>query len=104
MGIALAISIPVSVLVLILLILGFTFDYVGQKQRHERQVLALQKGLPVPPEPVTVGPRSKVLLWIALVSPPICALVGLGITIWTWNRNLLADLGGPPSPWPGDIG
>jgi hypothetical protein len=86
MGIALAISIPVSVLVLILLILGFTFDYVGQKQRHERQVLALQKGLPVPPEPVTVGPRSKVLLWIALVAPPICALVGLGITIWTWNQ------------------
>ena len=70
MGIALAISIPVAVLLLILLILGFSYDFVGQKQKHERQVLALEKGLPVPPEPVTVGPRSKVLLWIAVVVPP----------------------------------
>jgi len=24
-------------------------------------------------------------------------------TIWVWNHNLLADLGGPPSPLPGDV-
>jgi len=86
MGIALAISIPVAVLLLILLILGFSYDYVGQKQKHERQVLALEKGLPVPPEPVTVGPRSKVLLWIAVVVPPIGALIALGVTIWAFSN------------------
>jgi hypothetical protein len=24
-------------------------------------------------------------------------------TIWVWNRNLLARLGSPPSPLPGDV-
>ena len=86
MGIALAISVPVAVLILILSIFGFSSDVLAQKLKHQRQVLALEKGLPVPPEPVTVGPRSKVLLGIALLAPPISALVGLAITIWAWNQ------------------
>jgi hypothetical protein len=85
MGIALAISIPVAVLLLILFIFGFSSDVLAQKLKHQRQVLALEKGLPVPPE-VTVGPRSKILLAIALLAPPISALVGLAITIWAWNQ------------------
>jgi hypothetical protein len=83
MGIALAISIPIVLFMMILL--GFTFMVVKQKLQHERHMLALQKGLPVPLEPVTAGPRSKLLLWIALLVPPFCALVALGITIWAFS-------------------
>lgn len=83
MGIALAITIPI--VVLIVLFLSFWFHYVKQKQDHERKVLALQKGLPLPPEPVTAGPRSKALLLIAVLIPVLGALIGLGFTIWAWS-------------------
>ena len=85
MGIALAITIPIVSLLMFLFLLGFTFDVKKQKLLHERHMLALQKGLPLPPEPVTAGPRSKLLLWIALLVPPFCALVALGITIWAFS-------------------
>ena len=41
---------------------------------------------------------------LALAGPPAHTYHYGTFTIWTWNRNLLADLGGPPSPWPGDVG
>jgi hypothetical protein len=86
MAIALAIGIPI--LLLIVIILTFWFHYAKQKMYHERQVLALQKGLPVPPE-LPAGPPPKALGPIAVVVPVFFALVGLGVTIWAWNQ-----------PWP----
>jgi hypothetical protein len=41
---------------------------------------------------------------LALAGPPAHTYHYGIFIIWTWNRNLLADLGGPPSPWPGDVG
>jgi hypothetical protein len=87
MGIALAILIPI--LLLVVIALSFWFHFVKQKMTHERHMLALQKGLPVPLEPTSAGPRSAALGLIALLVPPICALIALGITIWAWNQ-----------PWP----
>jgi len=84
MGTALAISIPIVLFMMILL--GFTFSVVKEKLQHERHMLALQKGLPLPQKPVTAGPRSKLLLWVALVVPPVCALAALGITIWAFSE------------------
>jgi hypothetical protein len=49
---------------------------------------------------VNIPPRNV----LALAGPPAHTYHYGIFTIWTWNRNLLADLGGPPSPWPGDVG
>ena len=51
-------------------------------------------------EGVNIPPRDI----LALAGPPAHTYHYGIFTIWTWNRNLLADLGGPPSPWPGDVG
>ena len=40
---------------------------------------------------------------LALAGPPAHTYHYRTYTIWVWNHNLLADLGGPPSPLPGDI-
>ena len=40
---------------------------------------------------------------LALAGPPAHTYHYKTFTIWVWNHNLLADLGGPPSPSPGDI-
>ena len=40
---------------------------------------------------------------LALAGPPAHAYHYKTYIIWVWNHNLLADLGGPPSPLPGDI-
>ena len=40
---------------------------------------------------------------LALAGPPARTYHYKTYTIWVWNRNLLADLGGPPSPLPGDL-
>jgi hypothetical protein len=45
-------------------------------------------------------PRRDIL---ALAGPPALTYHYKTFTIWVWNHNLLADLGGPPSPSPGDI-
>ena len=45
-------------------------------------------------------PRRDIL---ALAGPPAHTYHYKTFTIWVWNHNLLADLGGPPSPLPGDI-
>jgi hypothetical protein len=41
---------------------------------------------------------------LALAGPPAHIYHYRTFTIWTWNHNILADLGGPPSPFPGDVG
>jgi hypothetical protein len=51
-------------------------------------------------EGVNIPPRDV----LALAGPPAHTYHYGIFIIWTWNRNLLADLGGPPSPWPGDVG
>lgn len=48
---------------------------------------------------VNIPPRDI----LALAGPPAHTYHYRTFTIWTWNRNLLADLGGPPSPFPGDV-
>jgi hypothetical protein len=83
---AIALTISVSIVLLCVVILTFCFHYVKEKMRHERHVLALQKGLPVPPEPLNGGPRSEALIGVALLVPILGALVGLGVTIWAWNQ------------------
>ena len=40
---------------------------------------------------------------LALAGPPARTYHYQTFTIWVWNHNLLADLGGPPSPFPGDV-
>ncbi len=40
---------------------------------------------------------------LALAGPPARTYHYKSFTIWVWNHNLLADLGGPPSPLPGDV-
>ena len=40
---------------------------------------------------------------LALAGPPAHTYHYKTFTIWVWNHNLLADLGSPPSPLPGDI-
>ncbi len=40
---------------------------------------------------------------LALAGTPAHTYQYKTYTIWVWNHNLLADLGGPPSPLPGDI-
>ena len=84
MEIALAISIPAFLIFVALFLFGFL--YVNQRMWHERQMLALQKGLPLMEARPGPGSRSVALLWIALVVPVLCALAALGITIWAWSR------------------
>ncbi len=48
---------------------------------------------------VIIPPRDI----LALAGPPAHTYHYKTFTIWVWNHNLLADLGGPPSPLPGDI-
>lgn len=93
MGIALAIILPILALFVILLI--FWHVHEKQKMTHERQMLALQKGLPPPPEPWTGGPRSNLLVAIAFLVPFLSALVGLGVTIWAWTNPNIP----PPIKW-----
>jgi hypothetical protein len=40
---------------------------------------------------------------ISLAGPPAHTYHYKTFTIMVWNHNLLADLGTPPSPWPGNI-
>ncbi|HTQ92956.1 MAG TPA: hypothetical protein VMK84_26020 [Streptosporangiaceae bacterium] len=40
---------------------------------------------------------------VALAGPPAHTYHYKTFTIWVWNHNLLADLGGPPSSFPGDV-
>jgi hypothetical protein len=40
---------------------------------------------------------------LALAGPPARTYHYKTFTIWVWNHNLLADLGGPPSSRPGDV-
>jgi hypothetical protein len=40
---------------------------------------------------------------LALAGPPARTYHYKTFIIWVWNHNLLADLGGPPSPFPGDV-
>ena len=40
---------------------------------------------------------------LALAGPPARTYHYKTFTIWVWNHNLLTDLGGPPSSWPGDV-
>ncbi len=40
---------------------------------------------------------------IALAGRPAPTYHYKTFTIWVWNHNLLADLGGQPSPFPGDV-
>jgi len=40
---------------------------------------------------------------LALAGPPARTYHYQTFTIWVWNHNLLADLGGPPSSFPGDV-
>jgi hypothetical protein len=49
---------------------------------------------------VNIPPRDI----LALAGPPAHTYHYRAFTIWTWNHNILADLGGPPSPFPGDVG
>jgi len=49
---------------------------------------------------VIIPPRDL----LALAGPPAHTYHYRTFIIWTWNHNLLADLGGPPSPLPGDLG
>jgi hypothetical protein len=51
-----------------------------------------RKGVIIPPHDI-----------LALAGPPAHTYHYKTFTIWVWNHNLLADLGGPPSPLPGDI-
>ncbi len=48
---------------------------------------------------VIIPPRDI----LALAGPPAHTYHYKTFTIWVWNHNLLADLGSPPSPLPGDI-
>ena len=48
---------------------------------------------------VIIPPRDI----LALAGPPAHTYHYKTYTIWVWNHNLLADLGGPPSPLPGDV-
>ena len=45
-------------------------------------------------------PRGDIL---ALAGPPAHTYHYKTFTIMVWNHNLLADLGTPPSPWPGNL-
>jgi hypothetical protein len=45
-------------------------------------------------------PRADIL---ALAGPPAHRYHYKKFTIMVWNHNLLADLGAPPSPWPGNL-
>jgi hypothetical protein len=45
-------------------------------------------------------PYSDIL---ALAGPPAHTYHYKTFTIWVWNHNLLSDLGGPPSAFPGDV-
>lgn len=47
-----------------------------------------------------VIPQGDIL---ALAGPPAHTYHYLTFTIMVWNHNLLADLGGPPAAWPGNI-
>jgi len=40
---------------------------------------------------------------LALAGPPARTYHYKTFTVWVWNHNLLADLGGPPSSLPGDV-
>jgi hypothetical protein len=40
---------------------------------------------------------------LALAGPPAHTYHYKTFTIMVWNHNLLADLGTPPSPWPGNL-
>jgi hypothetical protein len=40
---------------------------------------------------------------LALAGPPAHTYHYKTFTIMVWNHNLLADLGSPPSPWPGNL-
>jgi hypothetical protein len=40
---------------------------------------------------------------LALAGPPAHTYHYQTFTIMVWNHNLLADLGSPPSPWPGNL-
>jgi hypothetical protein len=40
---------------------------------------------------------------VALAGRPAHIYYYKTFTVWVWNHNLLADLGGPPSSWPGDV-
>jgi hypothetical protein len=51
-------------------------------------------------EGVNIPPRDI----LALAGPPAHTYHYGTFTIWTWNHNILVDLGGPPSPFPGDVG
>lgn len=84
MEIALAISIPI--LVLFVILSTFWFMYVNQRMAHEQKMLALQKGMPLPPE-AGPAPQSVLLLWIAILVPVILALSALGVTIWAATRG-----------------
>jgi hypothetical protein len=55
--------------------------------------LSGRQGVDIPPRDI-----------LALAGPPAHIYHYETFTIWTWNHNLLADLGGPPSPFPGDAG
>jgi hypothetical protein len=56
------------------------------------------------PRPGRQGVNIPVRDILALAGPPAHTYHYRTFTILTWNRNLLADLGGPPSPFPGDVG
>jgi len=49
---------------------------------------------------VSAIPRPDIL---ALAGPPAHTYHYQTFIIMVWNRNLLADLGTPPSPWPGNL-
>lgn len=83
MEIALAILVPI--LALFVILATFWFLYVKQRLAHERQMLALQKGLPLPPEPAP-APQSVFLIWIAVLVPVLFAGAALGVTIWAATR------------------
>lgn len=84
MEIALAILIPI--LALFVILATFWFMYVKQRLAHERQMLALQKGLPLPPEPAPAL-QSVLLLWVAILVPLLLAGGALGVTIWAATRS-----------------
>jgi hypothetical protein len=74
------------VLLAVLALIGFL--YLKQRMAHERHMLALQKGLSIPPEAATSRlPGSVLLVWVALGVPVLLALIALGVTIWAGTRT-----------------
>src|SRR5262245_22515343 len=86
-GLALAISIPILVFCLVFLV--FWFQYLKHRMAHEREMLALQKGLTPPAEPGRSGRASGsvFLLWMALAAPVVIALIGLFVTVLVWSDS-----------------